>query len=375
VLSQPKRLALLSYLSLSNSTRFRRRDTVLSLFWPELDTNHARASLRQSLTFLRRSLVEGVIVTRGEEEIGVDPSLLWCDAVAFDSACEEDPQEAIRLYHGPFLPGLFVDAAAPELDAWIEAERGKRERAAAAQARRAVEQTRLKGDLATALELARLAVSLSPREEASVARLIEVLDQTGDRAQALAEYEAFARRLREEFDAEPAPETKALIQAVRVRSATSADPAQSSSDLPSRRTATPESIAPPTRFIPAYRRWLQRAGGVLAAAVLSLVAIRFSGGGFLEPTTRYDANVVAVAPFDVFPLLCSMVPDRSAPFRSARYSPTGRGEQNARLRSSWAEAPAPVSWYMAGCSGLDRIRPGRWSPCSTSGRETQLTWR
>ena len=35
---QPKRLALLVYLALDDATGFRRRDSAVAYFWPELDT-------------------------------------------------------------------------------------------------------------------------------------------------------------------------------------------------------------------------------------------------------------------------------------------------------------------------------------------------
>ena len=44
VLVQPKRLALLVYLALANSHRFRRRDTLTGLFWPNVDGDHARGA-------------------------------------------------------------------------------------------------------------------------------------------------------------------------------------------------------------------------------------------------------------------------------------------------------------------------------------------
>ena len=50
---QPKRLALLVYLVLS-SPQFCRRDTLVALFWPELDHAHARGALRQAVRGLRR---------------------------------------------------------------------------------------------------------------------------------------------------------------------------------------------------------------------------------------------------------------------------------------------------------------------------------
>ena len=63
--AQPKRLALLVFLSLEELSGYRRRDQVVGLFWPELDTVHARGALRQALHALRRAMGEGAILTRG----------------------------------------------------------------------------------------------------------------------------------------------------------------------------------------------------------------------------------------------------------------------------------------------------------------------
>ena len=50
VLVQGKRFALLAYLALARPRGFHRRDTLLALFWPELDARRARNSLSQSLS-------------------------------------------------------------------------------------------------------------------------------------------------------------------------------------------------------------------------------------------------------------------------------------------------------------------------------------
>ena len=47
VLAQPKRLALLVYLALAPAAP--RRDSLLALFWPELDQGRARLALRQAV--------------------------------------------------------------------------------------------------------------------------------------------------------------------------------------------------------------------------------------------------------------------------------------------------------------------------------------
>ena len=64
---------------------------------------------------------------------------------------------------------------------------------------------------------ARRAVELAPDDEASVRRLIRILDRKGDRAGALSAYEGFRLRLAAEYDAVPSPETEALLAAIRTR--------------------------------------------------------------------------------------------------------------------------------------------------------------
>ncbi len=220
LLTQPKRLALLIYLILAGSSGFRRRDTVVALFWPELDEEHARGSLRQALRFLRRSLGDDVIVTRGEEEIGIDRSALRCDATTFVETQEaERHAEALDLYQGAFLDGFFVSDAAPELERWVEEERNVLRRRATASAWALADSSREAGDRAGASALARRAAGFAPDDEGELARLIAFLDDLGDRAGALGAYDEFARRLQQEFDAEPAPETQALIRSVRERTA------------------------------------------------------------------------------------------------------------------------------------------------------------
>ena len=80
VLKQPKRTALLCYLALASRMGFCRRDTVLAMFWPDHDPDQARHALRQSLYFLRRSLGPGVLVSRGDDALGIAGGIC-CDGV------------------------------------------------------------------------------------------------------------------------------------------------------------------------------------------------------------------------------------------------------------------------------------------------------
>ncbi len=218
VLVQPKRLALLVYLALAGDRRFRRRDAVVGLFWPEQDAEHARGSLRQALRFLRGELGPEVLVNRGEEEVGVNREVVSCDAMAFEKACEaSDWKAALEFYRGDLLAGVFIGDISPEFEHWLDDERGRLRRLATQAAWSAVDDAERRGDLVAAAPLARRGVELTPDDEASVRRLMRILDRRGDRAGALSAYETFRLRLASEFQAVPSPETEALLASIRAR--------------------------------------------------------------------------------------------------------------------------------------------------------------
>src|SRR5467141_1449051 len=139
LLGQPRRLALLAYLAAASPQGFHRRDTLLALFWPELDQEHARAALRQALHVVRGALGADVIVTRGDDEVGLDLERIWCDVVAFDHAIETDQlSAALDFYHGDLLGGFFIPGAG-EFERWLESTRGQLRTAASNAARGLVE--------------------------------------------------------------------------------------------------------------------------------------------------------------------------------------------------------------------------------------------
>src|SRR5256712_11050864 len=113
IIAQPKRLAVLVYLPFH--TPGARRDSVVALFWPELDTAHARGALRQSLRFLRRELGDGILNGHSDEAIEFEPATVWCDVVAFEQACKAgQAAQALQLYRGAFLDGWFVSGGSAD---------------------------------------------------------------------------------------------------------------------------------------------------------------------------------------------------------------------------------------------------------------------
>src|SRR2546427_2625349 len=222
ILTQPKRFALLAFLAAATPYRLHRRDTVLGLFWPELDQEHARAALRQALHGLRQGLGADVLTSRGDEEVGVDEQRLSCDVRTFHQALEaRDWSQALELYRGGLLEGFFLSDA-PEFERWLEDERARLRNHACQAAWTLAQRSKADGDFARTAQLARRAAALVPDDEETLRRLVALLDDLGDRVGAVQVYEEFARRVAGAYQVEPAAETKALIALVRSREAASA---------------------------------------------------------------------------------------------------------------------------------------------------------
>ncbi|MDQ2931171.1 MAG: hypothetical protein M3Y05_10205, partial [Gemmatimonadota bacterium] len=172
-LAQPKRLALLAYLAIATPAGFHRRDTMLSLFWPEMDQERARRALRQAVHFLRSTLGAAVVQTRGGEDIGLATDALWCDARAFDDALARGAlAEALELYRGDLLDGFYISDASSDFEEWLEKERVRLRQRATATAWTLSDQSAAAGRGAEAAERARWAAARAPDDERAQRRLM-----------------------------------------------------------------------------------------------------------------------------------------------------------------------------------------------------------
>jgi len=297
---QAKRLALLTFLAVSPPNSFRRRDSVLALFWPDLDHEHARGALRQALHFIRKSLGDGAITSRGEDEIGLNRALIGSDASRLEGAVDAgDPELALTLYRGDFLEGVFVAEAAPELEDWIAAERSRLKGLAARAAWLASEQSAARGNTG---EFVRRAVQLSGDDERALRRGLDTLDQMGDHAGATALYEDFARRVARDLEVGLSAETQAMIHVVRSRRPVVRPPGppfNASTDIASpsagdTKADASSEIPPP----PAVRigRKLMIAGAV-GALLTFAVATYLSSDRRMMPSP--SIGVTAIVPFRV----------------------------------------------------------------------------
>ncbi len=215
IVRQPKRMALLAYLACVPRGGFEPRDRILALFWPEFDDTRARHGLRQSLHVLRSALGAAAFRRRGDTEIALDPAVLSCDVALVLAALDDGrAADAVSLYRGDLLPGFHVSEA-PEFERWLDDTRSRLRRRVSDAARGLSLSAERWGDFAAATQWARRAQELAPEDEAALRQLLTMLDRVGDRVGALQAYTEFVRRLRQDLDVEPTPETQQLVQELR----------------------------------------------------------------------------------------------------------------------------------------------------------------
>jgi len=316
-LTQPRRLALLAYLAIERPGGFHRRDHLLTLFWPELDSGRARAALSQALYVLRQALGEATLPSRGSEELGVDADRLWCDAAECDRLLKAGAlEQALELYAGDLLPGFHV-AEAPEFEQWLERTRDDLRRRAAEAATALSTRAESDGDPTAAVRWARRAVQLAPFDEPVLRTLLLKYERAGDRSGAMLAYQEFVDRLQAELELKPSPATIALVERLRNQPAHAAvdsvpapvsPPATAPISAPisapdaaaaDAAAAAPPSLAPPisaSTDSPAAKRRHR----TLLALAAALVAVAV-GAMSLRDAPRDDTTIdrVVVLPFVV----------------------------------------------------------------------------
>lgn len=242
LLAQPKRLAVAAYLASPpphGGRCLHRKDSLVAMFWPELDQQHARAALRNTLYFLRQHLGTESVVAE-HDVVGLDPNHVWCDLEAFDVAVRmRDHATTYQLYRGPLLDGLCVtDAEA--FDEWLDAQRRRRATEVREAATHAARRHAAAGRPEDALVWARRARLMDPLNEDAARLVIALRFVTGDRAGALDEY----RRLEAQLDAEhgvpPASDSRRLAQVIRDPDADPATVGQAIAQVP-----LPSAVAQP----------------------------------------------------------------------------------------------------------------------------------
>lgn len=212
-----KGAALLAYLGARPAEDPASREELLPLLWPGRPEDRARNALRVTLSRLRSDLPSGAVGGRGEERLWLDASVVASDVRRFERAVEEGRlRDALDVYRGPFLEHVHVRDARP-FARWADERRGACRRRAFEAARSLGDRCREAGELAEAESAYRLALELAPLKEDAAARLVRVLAERGERADALQLHSAFGHRMQRELDLTPSREFEALAEEIRSR--------------------------------------------------------------------------------------------------------------------------------------------------------------
>ena len=192
------------------------REMAAGLIWSDRGEDQARASLRQELAVLRRTLGDGVIVTT-KRSIRLDPDRVSIDVIDFRlHAVVDSPQSlevAATLYAGPLMEGH--DSKSEGFEDWVAVERRAFENEALGVTMRLAQQQLKAGFADQAGKWAELAIRIDPLREKSHLLAIEALAQSGDRAAAIAKFADFEALMKAELGVGPGGRIAELGQSLK----------------------------------------------------------------------------------------------------------------------------------------------------------------
>ena len=217
-----KARSLVKLLALSPGGRLH-REQVLEFLWPHLDPEAAANNFRKTLHVVRRTLepagtADSVRYCRVQDDVVslAAPGAAWIDVDAFTAAAADareggDPavyRAALDLYAGDLLPE----------DQYEEWSAGRRESlhqewlTLLADLAAVYESQR---DEARAIESLKVLVSRDPGREDAHRSLMRLYTLTGQRPQALRQYQVLKESLRREFEAEPDEASRRLHEDIQ----------------------------------------------------------------------------------------------------------------------------------------------------------------
>ena len=215
-----KAQALLIYLAVTE--RSWSRDSLATLFWPEIDDKRARKNLRDILPSLRRQLDDYLLLD--DEIIGMNPASQYkCDVLQFCAVVERQLQTSasdvlaasLALYRGEFLEGYTTSRISTDFELWVLRERERLHQLALMGFTTLCRRQQESGSYEAALITNRQLLKLAPWDEAAHRQQMVLLAQSGQQAAALAHFEVCRQILADELDVEPDVETVQLYEQIK----------------------------------------------------------------------------------------------------------------------------------------------------------------
>jgi DNA-binding SARP family transcriptional activator len=190
-----KEAALLVYLACTGRTH--PREVLAEMLWEGRTQSQSLANLRHVLAELRRCIQPYVIITR--DTVAMNPaSDWWLDTTAFETCLDSDGggqldqlEEAVDLYRGDFLAGVYVDSRA--FDDWALLERERLRFYVMETLDRLVHHHTTRSNYRSGIARAIQQLQIDPLREETHRHLMRLLALSGQRAKALEQYETCAR--------------------------------------------------------------------------------------------------------------------------------------------------------------------------------------
>jgi DNA-binding SARP family transcriptional activator len=200
---QRKLLALLAYLA-RRSPRAVTREELAALMWGERPEENARASLRQALFQLKRTLGDVLDVTPESATLRIDDLDFDAAALEIDVASGRFREAALR-WNGEFLQGA-EDSGGETFRVWLESERARLRRLLSRALDALTSDAAARGAWAEAVTWAERWSDALPLEERPLLRLVELLSFAGRTVEALARHSGYVARVRTEYGVAPSEE-------------------------------------------------------------------------------------------------------------------------------------------------------------------------
>lgn len=203
--------ALLCYLAIEGPVD---RDTLLETFWSGVERSEALHELSALVDSLNERLSDHVVTAHGDQQ-AVSTELVELDVREMEVAGQSGRwDEVVRLYEGPFLD-RFSLSDAPAFDEWRLRTRAWVGYLAGEAFRRLIAARVGRDDLVGALEIASRWGKVEALGDDAQHALIALLAMNGNRAAALAHYEAHRTRLERELHCEPLEKTVEMVEAIQ----------------------------------------------------------------------------------------------------------------------------------------------------------------
>jgi DNA-binding SARP family transcriptional activator len=218
---QRKVATLIKLLALDPSHRLH-RERIMDTLWPELGLDAQANNLSVVLHHARRLLAaagapSGAFLAReGEMLVLGPPAQVWVDVDAFESAAR-DAWPAQEHSHFRCAAALYTGDLLPEdpFDEWLDGPRTRLRTTHQALLARLAQLEEERGEIDAATATLQQLVSIEPAHEEAHASLMRLYARTGQRSQALAQYELLKRTLARELDAAPDDRVQELFDAIR----------------------------------------------------------------------------------------------------------------------------------------------------------------